>query len=53
MNEIAQNIAKIKGRMAEACKKAGRNPEAENPHPQGAIKTITNLRYRNSRNCQP
>jgi pyridoxal phosphate enzyme, yggS family len=27
MNEIAQNIAEIKGRMAEACKKAGRNPE--------------------------
>ena len=27
MNEIAQNIAEIKARMAEACKKAGRNPE--------------------------
>lgn len=27
MNEIAQNIAEIKSRMAEACKKAGRNPE--------------------------
>lgn len=27
MNEIAQNIAEIKARMAEACKKAGRKPE--------------------------
>ena len=27
MNEIARNIAEIKARMAEACKKAGRNPE--------------------------
>ena len=27
MNKIAQNIAGIKARMAEACKKAGRNPE--------------------------
>ena len=27
MNEIAQNIAEIKSRMAEACKKAGRTPE--------------------------
>lgn len=27
MNHIAQNIAEIKRRMTEACKKAGRNPE--------------------------
>ena len=27
MNEIAQNIVEIKARMAEACKKVGRNPE--------------------------